>query len=939
MKKTLIILAILLTPHLAGATINTNLSLGSENQQVTELQQILVSKGHLTMPAGTSYGYYGTLTQSAVQEFQCANNIICTGTADSTGYGAVGPKTREVLNSSNQISKSKTSNGEVLGASTVVAASCSRDDVVTALGLAKDGDTINVPSGSCMWDKAIGIGKRITIQGAGIGNTIITLATNGFSLSVEARVSGFTFLSNGKSGTNYHVKGLVDTWFEVDNNRFESLNSTKQLGVHAASPSGKSDPKGLIHNNEFYNTRILVQGDLANGAGGFGRDIWALSDRVPGTANTVFIEDNEFILTVFGNVVDDAYGGHYVFRHNTVTDGSIEAHGITSSAERGNKFVEISDNVVIKTKSNYIRPFFIRGGTARIYNNVLKGPWGIEIEIDSEHNRNSNVSGVADANGPGEDGYPWRDQIGAGTDEFEYKGIGPWPKQEIWPMYQWNNKDDNGPIGFTLTNTDGGQQRTAIEGRDYINNVSAFDNAIKIDHNGNTVKIGYNPYPYPHPLRSDYTPPTPSTDTDKDGVPNTQDKCPNTPLGSVVDSSGCIIVDNTPIDTDKDGVIDSLDKCPNTPLGSSVDSKGCIVDNAPIDTDTDKDGVIDSLDKCPNTPQRSRVDSNGCIKGNTSIDTDKDGVPDYLDKCPNTKAGQRVNSYGCPKPKDRKNLIKNNLDTKDLKNVAELVLEDRNKGSISFYDTVSLVKEDGEQIEIDDNVEFTSNSVTLNSSKLPELNKQANITLFNVNLKNPVIKKDGQICSECRILSNTNGNLSFLVSGFSTYTVEEGTPNTETPEATPDEVPTTTTSSSGGGSRRSTSSTSSSGIFLTQQDKVELLNILKILRSAGAITEQKYQNALSIFSISDTSFPSNTACYQITRNLTIGSSGNDVTKLQQYLVSKGHLSIPANTPYGYYGQLTKSAVTKYQLQNMNVKSSSAGVGNVGPLTRGSLGCI
>lgn len=120
------------------------------------------------------------------------------------------------------------------------------------------------------------------------------------------------------------------------------------------------------------------------------------------------------------------------------------------------------------------------------------------------------------------------------------------------------------------------------------------------------------------------------TDSDKDGVNDKDDKCPNTPAGAIVDSTGC------PQDFDKDGVYDGLDKCPNTPSGVSVDSTGC-----PLDSD--KDGVPDSQDKCPNTPANSVVDSTGCI-----LDSDKDGVIDALDQCPNTLPGVKVNNVGCP---------------------------------------------------------------------------------------------------------------------------------------------------------------------------------------------------------------------------------------------------------------------------------------------------
>jgi OOP family OmpA-OmpF porin len=97
-----------------------------------------------------------------------------------------------------------------------------------------------------------------------------------------------------------------------------------------------------------------------------------------------------------------------------------------------------------------------------------------------------------------------------------------------------------------------------------------------------------------------------------------------------VDANGC------PIDSDKDGVCDGLDRCPDTPAGVKVDAKGC-----PLDSDGD--GVPDDLDKCPDTPKGCIVDKDGC-----PVDSDGDGVCDGLDKCPDTPKGVPVDETGCP---------------------------------------------------------------------------------------------------------------------------------------------------------------------------------------------------------------------------------------------------------------------------------------------------
>lgn len=67
----------------------------------------------------------------------------------------------------------------------------------------------------------------------------------------------------------------------------------------------------------------------------------------------------------------------------------------------------------------------------------------------------------------------------------------------------------------------------------------------------------------------------------------------------------------------------------------------------------------------------------------------------------------------------------------------------------------------------------------------------------------------------------------------------------------------------------------------------------------------------------------------ITADLTVGSTGSQVSSLQSGLVSMGYLTMPAGVPMGFFGPLTKAAVQKWQA----AKGLPAS-GFFGPLSRG-----
>ena len=174
------------------------------------------------------------------------------------------------------------------------------------------------------------------------------------------------------------------------------------------------------------------------------------------------------------------------------------------------------------------------------------------------------------------------------------------------------------------------------------------------DHLGLNVQTGYN-----HGFQKDGTDyfqhsagiviKFGAKDTDKDGIPDKDDACPD--VAGPKEFNGCP-------DTDGDGIPDKDDACPD--VAGLKEFNGC--------PDTDGDGVPDKDDKCPDVA--GPAENGGC----PWPDTDGDGVLDKDDQCVN-EAGPESNN-GCPEPNDD--------DQKRLNQYAKTILFDTGKASIKF---------------------------------------------------------------------------------------------------------------------------------------------------------------------------------------------------------------------------------------------------------------
>ncbi len=83
---------------------------------------------------------------------------------------------------------------------------------------------------------------------------------------------------------------------------------------------------------------------------------------------------------------------------------------------------------------------------------------------------------------------------------------------------------------------------------------------------------------------------------------------------------------------------------------------------------------------------------------------------------------------------------------------------------------------------------------------------------------------------------------------------------------------------------------------------------------------------------SSNSSDSQISSYSFYRDLTMGSRGEDVVALQNFLISTGYLVMPAGVDKGYFGELTKTALRNWQA----ARGITPSAGYFGPKTRAAI---
>jgi hypothetical protein len=274
----------------------------------------------------------------------------------------------------------------------ITAASAGLGDVTVAVLAAADGDTVGVPAGTANWTLPLTITKGITLQGAGIGQTIIIDSLPGTAPNPQCllvfktpanksvRLTGFEFRPDPAGRTNTFGQGLLNCSgsshaFRVDNCKFANVKNRTFYFSGAVF--------GVVDHCEFITSGIngmiyLMHDGLPgpNGENGsFGDGSWATPTNM-GSADAIYFEDNTFTNpTSYHLTVTDGNGGaRLVFRDNVVRNMYFEYHGTGSTGgTRSVRYAEYYRNTMTFSPATAAGAFHIRGGTGVCWGNTTIG--------------------------------------------------------------------------------------------------------------------------------------------------------------------------------------------------------------------------------------------------------------------------------------------------------------------------------------------------------------------------------------------------------------------------------------------------------------------------------------------------------------------------------------------------------------------------------------
>lgn len=262
------------------------------------------------------------------------------------------------------------------------ATDCSYNAVRAALAIAPVNTTVIVPAGTATWSQQMPITRGVTLQGAGIGATVITLAVpntggnfNGGAILVNhsdpCEISGFTFQGDGSR--NAFAISWSPGGGKVTNCKFDGF----QIALY------DNNSFGGAFQCQFVNNQVSgrVYGDS------IGCINWDTYYPIAfNSTNYFFFEDCSFTInTSFGSgshtFVSSGQGSSYVVRHCTFAwsadqlSPAFDWHGDQATdGTRGNLSSQIYGNTFAISGSGSLNNLVdARGGQSLVYSNVITG--------------------------------------------------------------------------------------------------------------------------------------------------------------------------------------------------------------------------------------------------------------------------------------------------------------------------------------------------------------------------------------------------------------------------------------------------------------------------------------------------------------------------------------------------------------------------------------
>jgi len=188
------------------------LSRGMRGDDVMLLQKFLVSQGVLSADSAT--GFYGALTEAAVRKWQSDRDIVSSGSALLTGWGAIGSRTRAAIRAACGGETTPTNDtlsvsvrGLDVSAELMMNAkgSCGAVSYVLDFGDSTPAQTIPVAANTCH-----AVTQSATHTYAEGGSYTISLTSRGGKITVPITAKKVAFVEGG-SGTGTCVAPVFST--------------------------------------------------------------------------------------------------------------------------------------------------------------------------------------------------------------------------------------------------------------------------------------------------------------------------------------------------------------------------------------------------------------------------------------------------------------------------------------------------------------------------------------------------------------------------------------------------------------------------------------------------------------------------------------------------------------------------------------------------------